>query len=394
MQYSKDEPRNFTPIDTAEIYQVFSYVNQMYNNFEKPTLPVPDVPFFNTSAIKFSIQGIYFHVDSVGWKAEYLEPRGLQKIESYNKIKNLFTIKGTNHKTFIKKEGLSIKYKNGKSRKFTADTVYSSNGFIYISPNEKLDTLGLDSLGYNYQVNNNCSTYNFDTYGRNIPYALNIFLTKSTISNIVFGCGPSKNYLNLSNVYKGNYWVCAQLMAHEAGHCLGLSHTNSPQFPDLPRNDKFGWIPCDTISVSNNIMGYNVCRNYLSPMQIGNVHRSFNTRLDYVELTRNKHYNSTYRMVLNSSLELNRNLIFNGDIIIKRGRKLIVKGTMYITDKTKIIIEDKAELIVDNGSIVVMKKGTNSNLIFCRRYGSSKKTKKKGTIKTINNGKIVGIQNI
>lgn len=210
----------------------------------------------------------------------------------------------------------------------------------------------------------------------------------------MFGCGPGKSYLNMSNVYQSHSWAAAQLIAHEIGHCLGLSHTDYPQFPDLPANDKFGWLACDSTAVSNNIMGYNICRNYLSPMQIGFVHRTFNTKPDYINLTRNKMYDPKKVMYLDSSLTLKRNLVISGDLVIKRGCTLTIKSIVCITEQTKIIIEDKAHLIVDGGSISVLDKKTNANVIYCRRQGSSKKPKKKGTIKAINNGKIVGLQNI
>jgi hypothetical protein len=227
-----------------------------------------------------------------------------------------------------------------------------------------------------------------------LSHGINVFLTQSTAGTIMFGCGPGKNHLNMSNVYKSHQWAAAQLISHEIGHCLGLSHTDYPQFPDLPKTDKFGWINCDNTAVSNNIMGYNICRNYLSPMQVAFVHRSFNTKPDYIHLTRNKHYNASRVMYLDSSLTLSRNLVINGDIVIKRGRTFTINSIVYITEKTRIIIEDKAQLIVDGGSISVLERKTNANVIYCRRYGSSKKSKKKGTIKAINNGKIVGIQNM
>ncbi|HYG52723.1 MAG TPA: hypothetical protein VD905_17555 [Flavobacteriales bacterium] len=394
MQYSHDDARNFTKYDTNDIHELFKLVNQMYNNFEQPTLKVPGVPFYRESKIRFFVKACYFHVDSVGWKIDWFEPKGLEKIISYDAAQNLFVVKGKSLTYYNKKrkEGMHLRYKNGKGMRLTVDTAYIRDGNIWFVPNERPDTTGMESIGYNYIVNNNCSTANFEKYARNIPNAINVFFTHSTTGTIMFGCGPNKNFLNMSNVYKSHTWAAAQLISHEIGHCLGLSHTDSPQFSDLPRGDRFGWLHCDTINVSNNIMGYNICRSYLSPMQIAYVHRSYSTRVDYMNMTRGRIYNPERSFKLDSSLVLERSMLVSGDIHIKRGCTFTITGAVTILPETKIIIEDRATLVIDGGSLSVIDKKQNNNVIFCRKYGSTKKPKKKGTIKLLNNGKIVGLQ--
>ena len=75
--------------------------------------------------------------------------------------------------------------------------------------------------------------------------SIHIFYTGSTVAKPAFGCGPSPYFLNVSRVLFNGGYATAQLTAHELGHCLGLRHTNVPQFDDLPPSDKFGWINCD-----------------------------------------------------------------------------------------------------------------------------------------------------
>src|SRR6478735_7163014 len=134
MQYSEDDARNFTRYDTADIHAIFAYINTMYNQFGLPTRPVEGVPFFNKSNIYFKIQGIYFHVDSLGWKIDYLEPRGLEKILKYDANTNFLTIRGNSYKVYDKKEGLQLRYKNHKTKRVMVDSAYSARGFIHLRP--------------------------------------------------------------------------------------------------------------------------------------------------------------------------------------------------------------------------------------------------------------------
>lgn len=392
MQCTPKDPRNFTPADTAQIHEIFKLVNQMYNHLEPPTLKVPGVPFYDASRIWFRVHKIHFHVDSLGWLAEWIEPAGQLKIEKYEPAQKTFQVKGKTFRNYKRPDGVLLEYKSGRTQKLTYDTSWLENNISYIRVKEAIDSAGINRLGYYAKRDDNCARSNYEKYGAGDIYHMHVFLTQSIVSNIVFGCGPSKDYLNLTNAWKSDNWVTAQLLAHELGHCLGLSHTNSPQFPDLPRKDQFGWLACDTISVSNNIMGYNICRNYLSPMQMGSVHRMFQTREDHIRLTTAHTYDSKKIYRVKRNRELDKNMVINGNLLVQKNAVFKIKRELFIHAQTRIILEEGAVIEVDGGRLTVLDKGTNTNIIYCKKYGSKKMPKKKGEIKTTNHGKITGLQ--
>ena len=132
-----------------------------------------------------------------------------------------------------------------------------------------------EGVSYKYfkKVDKNCSRDNWVRFtSENRDFC--VFHTGASSPVPAFGCGPSPFYLNVSKFLENGRYATAQLSAHELGHCIGLRHTNTPQFSDLPIVNLLG--NCNSKDVSNNIMGYNLCR-ITCPNAIGYIHQRYST---------------------------------------------------------------------------------------------------------------------
>lgn len=301
MQESVANPQNFenNQADIAYLNQIISGVNGVYANIQAPTWNGPvALPFVTDSRIQFELKNIYFDVDHAGW--------------NFN----------------------------------------NNTGTIV------------------------CGTYCLNNFGVNVGEEINIFLVNEphylTNNHAYGGCGYTqhvdfagiwqnyKEYPPCSIVNSGGCanplggvpWGINALMAHELGHSLNLWHTFDPdQFSDTPSPDQSDF--CDAHQTnnncSNNLMGYSNTKAFLSPMQVGEMHR-------YITHDMRPYLNSCQP-------EYNRNIIIQtgttiiwdiarvpaGDVIIKSGAKLTVLCDVYMREGSKVIVENGGILEIDGG---------------------------------------------
>ncbi len=185
-------------------------------------------------------------------------------------------------------------------------------------------------------------------YGINPSSEINVFFHYNSHYPYSGGCGSS-NQVTLHNQVIENY-ATAQLLAHELGHSLGLDHTWYGQFDDtfFPDNNK-AFVQCNKIDISNNIMGYNMCRNYLSPKQIGYMHKCLTTNIDRrIFLETDISYPN---LQIDSSFTLNHAIFFNGNVIIESGYTLNITCQVYCSQNANIIVRPGGKLIVDGGEL-------------------------------------------
>lgn len=407
VQYDTSEPRNITIDSMDYLTNQYRWINQMFSKLQPPTVanPMGEKPYINDSRIRFIIDTISFHVDSNAWdRMQYRKeetPNKWIEIIEINSDSNSITIKGIRNRFKPILDSLIVGgtlFNDGifHPEKITLEIDNSSsnpgkNTVLHLKENIQIseDTTGY--VTYFKKIDKNCNKDNWIKLTNEDKNYLHVFYTGASKDGPAFGCGPSPYFLNVSNIIKNGGYATAQLTGHELGHCVGLRHTNTPQFEDLPRTDRFGWIQCNNENTSNNIMGYNLCRNYLSPLQIGYIHYRYSNIDELAKTTKNiDNYNENVKVKKNTVWE--RSFIASGDIIVKKGSSLVIHNKIIMPKGSKIVLERNSELIVDGGVIKNID-GNWKGIINCRTYSKIHKKpylkKNRGKIQLLNGGEIV-----
>ena len=399
MQKSEEDPQNITIDSMHYIHKQFQWINQMYSQLKPPTRPSTNggKPYVKDSRIRFTIDTITFHIDSNDWdrmkSSPMIEERKWLPILKIDPDSNTILIKGIRDRFRPILDSLIV-YKsccNNGIHHTLKTKRKGDNTLIYIKENINVEELNFGFVSYFQTINKNCHKDIWEKYTNEDKTHLHVFYTGASMDVPAFGCGPSPYFLNVSKIIKNGGYATAQLTAHELGHCIGLSHTNTPQFNDLPRSDKFGWINCNQTNTSNNIMGYNTCRNYLSPLQIAHIHYRY-SNVDQLINTVKIHSNNQDHIYINNDTSWHKSIIIDRNIVIKKKQTLTIKKKICMAPNTMIILEKKSKLIIDDG-IIKCCNGSWEGVRKCKSqfnlYKIPKKEKNIAIIELINNGKLV-----
>ena len=398
LQLSAETPKNISKDSSYFIDEQFQWINKIYSNLKPPSRKNSnnERPYIKDSRIQFLVDTISYHVDSVGWERmeigmEKDSNRWLEILE-INADSNSITIKGVRNNFSPILDSLKIFGTN--SNNGILHTSYAKkkgrNTVIYIKETLRVSEGRVGFISYFKKVDKNCNKDNWVKFANENKEFLHVFYTGASSSVPAFGCGPSPFYLNVSKFLDNGRYATAQLTAHELGHCIGLRHTNTPQFSDLPRKDKFGWVNCDSNDVSNNIMGYNLCRNYLSPMQIGHIHYRYST-INELSLTTNNLMSNSSKIVIKKNTNWDKNILSKGTLIIKKNKTLTISKNILMPKKGVIVLEKNSKIIVDGGRIYSPSKNWNGII---RKKGKAKnknwhcRKKVNSQVILLNNGKI------
>ena len=396
---TNSDPENYTEDSIQYIQQHFDWINTIYKTLNRPTLKNTknEKPYIKDSRIRFKLDTISFYCNKNDWdRLCYIPEKNKSK---WIKILSINPDSGT-----ILIKGVKNRYKPILDSIILTETLFNdgifhvkeiqkkeNNTLIYVKEKINISETNNGFISYYTKQDKNCSKENWMKYTNSDKNYLHIFYTGSSSQKIAFGCGPSPFYLNFSGATKNGKFANAQLLSHEIGHCIGLKHTDRPQFDDLPSSDKFGWINCNNTNTSNNIMGYNKCRRYLSPLQIAYVHYRYSNNEDLYPTIYQKYEKENISYVTDNDV-WDKCIFMQNDIIIKKNKTLIIRDKLTMAKNRSIILEKKSKLIVDGGTI---KGGINKDwngIIKCKsefnRTKMPSRVKNIAIVETRNNGKI------
>src|SRR5690554_1961233 len=363
MQYSLSDPRNYTYNDSVKIRELIEEVNNYFSNIQPPTIPVINSTLEETDTrVRFHLDTIDFIQDTIGWEISST---------SSTQVNYGFSIIDTNKivfSGFINPTMLCIEIVNSNSN----DGVYKiidnifSNGSTTLTIGSSFSDVN-DQSGIIFRINRSFGNnfYSFNKYHKTDSSAIHIYYVRNDDDCYQVGFGQAKGYgsnalimvnpgsspIQLNNVSSGE----VGLLAHELGHCLGLRHTMYPQTPSyiddiFQPDENEAWKPCNDSTISNNIMGYNTCRTYLSPLQIAEIHRYVNnykvlknTILETYSSTNNDVY------ITESDVTWEDRKIIGSTLYIEPGAKLTIKCKVHFSSEGRVVIKPGGELVVDGG---------------------------------------------
>lgn len=154
-------------------------------------------------------------------------------------------------------------------------------------------------------------------------------------------------YIYLTNHQLLN-WAGAQVLAHELGHCLGLNHTFQkprPQFDDTyyPDSNR-AWEDCNDYNISNNIMGYNKCRSYFSPKQLGFMHMRLLTNPVVMKFLLGSDNLTDPDICITGNITWDFGKFIDRNVVIEPNSTLTIKCTSRFSPNASIIVKRGGKL--------------------------------------------------
>jgi len=220
-----------------------------------------------------------------------------------------------------------------------------------------------DDAGYINQDGTYGNSYCIDNYGICKDEVLNVFFCQ--IPDVTSGYGPSSHIMmfNQYSEYQQNttgYWGAGNLLGHEVGHVLSLNHPWEFKYSDqCPAETGPNFCADPTFpTCANNMMSYARISDFISPMQMGAMHRSLT--INSVSKYLVTEYTPSQNITITQPTIWDHSRVVMGDVTILPGATLTITCKTIMARNTRIIVQRGAKLIVD-GATITTKGPTKTN---------------------------------
>ena len=219
VQFDQSEPRNITKDSLGYLTKQFQWINQMFEKIQPPTVANSkwEKPYVKDSRVRFIIDTMSFHIDSVGWdrmqfKKEENSNKWLEIIE-INADSSSITIKGIRSRFKPILDSLIVEgtlFNNGifHPEKITLEIDNSSsnprkNTVLFLKENIQIseDTTGY--VTYFKKIDKNCHKDNWVKLANEDKNYLHVLTKKDTLSILNLQV-EGKKPMTIQQFLKGN----------------------------------------------------------------------------------------------------------------------------------------------------------------------------------------------
>ncbi len=244
-------------------------------------------------------------------------------------------------------KGINIYFAN--NGEIYEDLVVNQNYENFLYTQQELDAINcdvspvpyahLDTQGF--AVSQYPSFYNLDRSSR--VFYSDKFLTFEWFKQIVsptyyqpqYSWEQTKN--SLAHIFSRSF-------SHELGHSLGLSHNECQG--DICDGRAYRNCNCCPVSLMNQ---NNLIRNYLTPLNIGKMHRRLSITNIRNFCTEDSYLNNYIRVTTNEIWDLDWRIY--SDVIVESGSELVITCKTIMPPQAQIIVQSGASLILQGGII-------------------------------------------